>query len=111
MSAATPSVASRGEAPGARREPRTATDVANRYREAGGFRPFLLVLLALAHGDGHTWETPSKAAVRRALTRPADEESCTETDAETALVHAIAMGLVAEGSTLRRIILTGGEVE
>lgn len=89
----------------------TATDVANHYRRCGSFRPFLLVLLALAHGDGHTWETPSKAAVRRALTRPTDEESCTEKDAETALVHAIAMGLVIEGSTLRRIILAGGESE
>jgi len=88
-----------------------AADVADHYRKAGGFRPFLLALLVLAHGVGDCWETPSKAAVRRALTRPKDDEPCSEDDAEAALGHAVAMGLAAEGSTLRRITLSGGEME
>ncbi|MEE1651830.1 hypothetical protein V1260_13690 [Brachybacterium sp. J144] len=84
---------------------KTAQELAERYRQAGGFRPFLLTLLALAHVEGGVWETPSKAAVRRALTRPNDEEVCSEADAEVALVHAVRMGLLLEGSTLRRLVL------
>lgn len=88
----------------------TAIEVAERYRQANGFRPFLLGLLALAYGDGASWEPASKAAVRRALTRPRDEELCSEADAQAALEHAVAMGIIGEGSHLRHIILLTAEV-
>lgn len=92
-------------------DPKVAATVAEQYRLAGGFRPFLITLLAVAHGDGQAWEPPSKAALRRALTRPNDETTCSEDDAQSALDHAMAMGLVGEGSNLRRIaLLSSGEV-
>lgn len=92
-------------------DPKVAATVAEQYRLAGGYRPFLLALLAVAYGDGQAWEPASKAALRRALTRPKDEELCSEADAQAALDHAVAMGIIGEGSHLRRIaLLSSGEV-
>lgn len=84
-------------------------DMADHYREAGGMRPLLLVLLILAHGEGDAWEPPSKAALRRALTRPGDEWPCTPKELDTALHLARGWGLIDQASTERRLILAGGD--
>jgi hypothetical protein len=88
-----------------------AVALALHYRQAGGFRPMLLALLGLAYGVGDSWEPPSMAALKRALTRPGDETACSTDDAEAAIAHAVAMGLLAEESTISRLVLAGGEAE
>lgn len=90
-------------------DPKMAADAAENYRAVNGYRPMLLALLAVAHGDGDCWEPPSKAHVKRKLTRPRDEFPCNEEDLETTIILAAAQGLLAEGSTAYRLELAGGE--
>ncbi|MGP5033818.1 hypothetical protein ACTXKE_02690 [Brachybacterium alimentarium] len=83
----------------------TALQLAEAYRLAGGYRPFLLTLWVLAHAEGECWEPPSKAYVKRKLTRPRDEFDCSDAELETAVAIAVAHGLLGEGSTIYAMTL------
>ena len=90
---------------------KTATELTERFRQAGGFRPFLLVLLVLAHGEGGTWEPPSKAALKRSLRRPNDDGLIGKKDLDATVRHAVSMGLLSAGSTPGRLLLAGSEAQ
>lgn len=87
-----------------------AVQAVEAMREAGAVRPYLLAAWALVMADETgVWEPPSKAALRRALTRPGDEWTCTPKELTTALVLARGWGLIDQASTERRLILAGGD--
>lgn len=97
---------------GASHGERVTVRAAESMRQAGVYRPFLLATLTMAEADERgVWATPSKAAVRRRLTRPNDAYGCTEAELKTALHFAVNMGLLAEGSTARELVLPGAEVQ
>lgn len=89
----------------------TAQRLAEEYRLADGFRPFLLTLWVLARAEGAAWPPPSKMDLKRKLTRPRDEFPCTETELRDTLAIAISQGLLAGGSTISRLVLASGEAE
>ena len=88
---------------------KVATELAEEFRQAGGFQPFLLALQTIAHGAGDCWEPPSKAALKRALRRPKDDSILTDSDLDAVIRHAVAMGLLTSESTPARLALDGGE--
>ncbi len=83
--------------------------MADSFRLADGFLPFLLALQVLARGDGECWEPLSRAALKRALRRPRDGVLIGDKDLDATLRHAVAMGLLSAGSTPARLVLAGGD--
>lgn len=90
---------------------KAATELAEKFRQAGGFQPFLLVLVVLAHGEGDCWEPPSKAALKRSLRRPKDDTELSDKDLDAVIRHAVSMGLLTAGSTPARLVLNTGRGE
>lgn len=90
---------------------KVATELAEKFRQAGGFQPFLLALVVLAHGTGDYWEPPSKAALKRSLRRPKDHTALSDSDLDAIIRHAVAMGLLSSGSTPARLLLDSGRGE
>lgn len=90
---------------------KAATELAEKFRQAGGFQPFLLALVVLAHGEGDCWEPKSKAALKRSLRRPKDDTELSDKDLDAVIRHAVAMGLLTAGSTPARLVLNTGPGE
>ena len=79
--------------------------------EHNGYKALRLYGYALIHRDEHGVCTPpSKVDVRRALAGK-NEDEATVADTETAIRHLVSMGALMPGSSQRRLILTGAEVE
>lgn len=90
----------------------TATSVAEGFRLANGWHPFLLALQVIANGDETgTWEPKSKAALKRSLRRPKDDTELSDKDLDAVIRHAVAMGLLTAGSTPARLVLNTGRGE
>lgn len=87
----------------------SALAMAESYRLADGFHPFLLALQVLARGDGECWVPSSRAALKRALLRPKDEALIHDKDLDATVRHAVALGLLSASSTPARLVITGGE--
>lgn len=91
---------------------KTATSVAEGFRLANGWHPFLLALQVIVHADETgTWEPPSKAALKRSLRRPKDDTELSDKDLDAVIRHAVAMGLLTAGSTPDRLVLNTGRGE
>lgn len=87
------------------------TAIADRHlallQQNEAFRPLRLHALALTHCDKHgIWHPPTTRFLLRELARKGQREA-TSTELDTAIRQGIAQGLLAEGSTARRLALSG----
>ena len=90
----------------------TATSVAEGFRLASGWHPFLLALQVIVHaGETGTWGPKSKAALKRSLRRPKDDTELSDKDLDAVIRHAAAMGLLSAESTLERLVLAGSKAQ
>ena len=91
---------------------KTAISVAEGFRLANGWHPFLLALQVIANGDeSGVWEPPSKAALKRSLRRPKDDTALSDKDLDAVIRHAVSMGLLTAGSTPACLVLDTGRGE
>lgn len=76
-------------------------------RGAGAYRPMRLHALVLEERDENGVRTGTMAGLRRALAAK-DEDRCLESEVETAVHHLVIAGVIKDGSTARRLVLSGG---
>ena len=75
-------------------------------REVGAYRPMRLHALVLEERDEFGVRTGTMAGLRRALAAK-DEDRCLESEVETAVHHLVIAGVLEDGSTPQKLILTG----
>ena len=75
-------------------------------REAGAYRPMRLHALVLEERDKHGVRTGTMTGLRRALAAKG-KNRCLESEVETAVHHLVTAGVLEDGSTARRLVLTG----
>lgn len=76
-------------------------------RGAGAYRPMRLHAIVLEERDENGVRVGTMAGLRRVLAAK-DEDRCLESEVETAVHHLVIAGVLEEGSTARRLVLTGG---
>ena len=76
-------------------------------REARAYRPMRLHALVLEERDENGVRTGTMTVLRRALAAKG-ENRCLQSEVETAVHHLVTAGVLEDGSTGRRLVLTGG---